>query len=121
MNTSGKKNNNEMDNLPFAVTTGRLYSQDIQLCQNCPVHDHARCSGTVDPNATTSEDCYSRLDPAGDVQMVSFDQRGTCWTYNSSTCMEPPNTLSDHGSWSARLSNPTGNPILQFTILFILV
>jgi len=106
-----KKQQHLWKKLPcFPATMTQLYSNHIQLCQNCPVYVSVRCPGTVVPGAVTSEGCYNHLVTSSDVQMVSFDNLGLCQAYNTSACMEPYN-VSHHGSWSARLANATGNPI----------
>ena len=93
----------------------QLYSEFIQLCQNCPADNG--CIGTVVPGANTSEDCYNHLNADVSVKMVSFDPLGTCWAYTLNTCMEPGyysrrgGYSSVNGTWSARrLTSATGKP-----------
>jgi len=94
--------------LCFLATMALLYSQVIQLCQNCPTD--RSCSGTVVQGAVSSEDCYNYLNTSGNAQMISFDYSGACWAYDVNTCMQPPRSYDSHGTWSARLVQETGNP-----------
>jgi len=94
----------------FPATTGLLYSQAIQLCQNCYVRDYNHVFGTVVDGVLTSEDCYAYLDTDSSVQMVTFDPLGICRAYTDSTYMYPPyRPSSNHGSWAARKAVDTSN------------
>jgi len=98
------------------------YSQIVQVCQNCPAGQYDRCIKTVVPGVVSSDDCYNHLNTSGAVPMVSFDPLGTCWAFDASDCMEPMHksstSLSDHGAWSAVLSNDIGNDLTSFFGLF---
>jgi len=110
----------------FPATMAMLYSQVIQLCQNCKVHGYynTRCPGAVVPGVETSEDCYNYINTSSTVEMVRFDKLGICWTYADGTCMEPPpdwwSSISMYNSWTARRSFATGNSTL-YLFFFVTV
>jgi len=105
----------------FSATTGLLYCQAIQLCQNCYVRDNNHVFGTVVDGVLTSEGCYAHLNTDSSVQMVTFDPLGICRAYTDSTYMYPPSRLaSNHGSWAARKFDDTGNQILQLFISVVI-
>ena len=94
----------------------QFYSEVIQLCQNCPAtRNYGHCNATVVPDVVTSEACYNHLNASRGVRMVSFDQTGKCWAFETNDCIKPRfvsySNLSDHGTWTARLSNNTGNDL----------
>lgn len=98
----------------FPATTGLLYIQAIQLCQNCYVRDYNHVYGAVVGGVLTSEGCYAHFNTDSTVQMVTFDPLGICRAYTDSTYMYPPSRLaSNQGSWAARKFNDTGISTLQ--------
>jgi len=106
-----------------------LYSQVIQLCQNCGVQEHynTRCPGAVVPGVETSEDCYNYISTSSSVEMVRFDKLGICWTYADGTCMDPPpsrwSSISTrmYNSWTARRSYATGNSTKHMSFVLLML